>query len=1062
MKKTEEHTENVYPKFLDNKPCGEDLFESKSHEQIALQIANLLQGNTSIHAIGIDGGWGSGKSNLVELIKNNLDKQKYHFLIYDAWGYQTDFQRRSILENITSDLIDNQLIARNKWNGRLLQLLSRKRTIGTKVMRGLNPVAKVGGMLALFSPVLIPLVNMISINWLKWMFWVLISLVAIALIVYLQIRDMKKYGQTITCTNFFHELFVSYLDYTSEKSDSHENIEESIKYETIYDEEPSTRDFRLWMQDVDNELDKHKLILVIDNMDRLQKVKVQELWSAINTLFAEQDYKNITVIVPFDREHIKFAFQSEDSGQEKCYGDDFINKTFSVVYRVAPPILSDWKKYFTIMWQKAFGEDAIIEENITQIYDLLANNKTPRDITAFINKFVSLKQIAEDKIPDKYIALYICGECQINEKPFDEIIKPTYLGSLEFLYRNDEQLPKYIAALYYQIDPEKAIEVAYLDRLSKALNTGNEEEIKVISTLPTFESLLENAITTVSNVSNAVNALNSCGVAIAKRFWNSLCNKVNRQEEHLQEYQIILINKIDRSSANKYTRKIVNEFYSANPFDAVSYHQSIKRLVENKTTDPLQFIKQKTITPQAFVEYVKKVEEDYADYNIVCDGNELDEYLGNLEVSELQNLSIIPFIHKDYLHLEKYQQHLEDLIDTNVADLSVVSLCYNLLKQIASGELMTKMLSPQQIYSLYNNCSDDNDFRYDLAAMRLAKYEALNTSCKIINLINSPDEIVVNKVANVIEYYTTYNDILIHAHKLPQQKLLKEVAIYLTQSRKRNSRLNILEVLQQYQTIKDYLSIDAEVIISRFNDWNPEKITVDKVSSIPLQFFKDVAQRNINNKLANHCITRYVENLIIISTEAWIAHIETEDREYQMLQYIGKNKIQTCFDAFKKLLVDKATGDSNILNKEKCDYLLRLAREKGYPLKAAFNNVRDKFYNGTTMTNDKFQYFGELLLEYATLTDKNSSTLRTIFPNELFDIEANVTLIIKYKEIMLSIYEKATDDEKADFRNKIQTLIDGKYKKNENAPDGFEQFAGLIGVSRTSILEKILDTISGN
>ncbi len=114
------------------------------------------------------------------------------------------------------------------------------------------------------------------------------------------------------------------------------------------------------------------------------------------------------------------------------------------------------------------------------------------------------------------------------------------------------------------------------------------------------------------------------------------------------------------------------------------------------------------------------------------------------------------------------------------------------------------------------------------------------------------------------------------------------------------------------------------------------------------------------------------------------------------------------------------------------------------------------------MTNDKFQYFGELLLEYATLTDKNSSTLRTIFPNELFDIEANVTLIIKYKEIMLSIYEKATDDEKADFRNKIQTLIDGKYKKNENAPDGFEQFAGLIGVSRTSILEKILDTISGN
>ena len=131
MKKAEGHTENVYPKFLDNKPCGKDLFESKSHERIAMQIATLLQGGTSVHTLGIDGGWGSGKSNLVELIKSNLDKQKYHFLIYDAWGYQTDFQRRSVLENITSYLIDNQIIDRNKWNGRLLQLLSRKRTIGT-------------------------------------------------------------------------------------------------------------------------------------------------------------------------------------------------------------------------------------------------------------------------------------------------------------------------------------------------------------------------------------------------------------------------------------------------------------------------------------------------------------------------------------------------------------------------------------------------------------------------------------------------------------------------------------------------------------------------------------------------------------------------------------------------------------------------------------------------------------------------------------------------------------------------------------------------------------------
>lgn len=140
MKNTKQ-TKEAYPRLLDNQPCGEDLFASKSHEKIAIQIAKLLQ-DKSVHAIGIDGGWGSGKSNLIELIKKQLEDSKCHFLVYDSWGYQTDFQRRSILENITADLIDNKLISKDKWNGRLLQLLSRKRTVGAKVIRGLNPIAK--------------------------------------------------------------------------------------------------------------------------------------------------------------------------------------------------------------------------------------------------------------------------------------------------------------------------------------------------------------------------------------------------------------------------------------------------------------------------------------------------------------------------------------------------------------------------------------------------------------------------------------------------------------------------------------------------------------------------------------------------------------------------------------------------------------------------------------------------------------------------------------------------------------------------------------------------------
>lgn len=1065
MKKTEEHKSN-YPHFLDNQPCGKDLFAGKSHKKIATQIARLLQTNNDIQAIGIDGSWGSGKSNLVKLVKNQLDENKFHFLIYDAWGYQTDFQRRSILENITADLIDNKLIEKDKWNGRLLQLLSRKRTVGTKVMRGLNPIAKIGGVLALLSPIGIPLINLIPIGWLKWFLYLIIVFAAIGLVTYLQIRDMKKYGQPITFVTFMHELFVSYLDYTYDKSENKESIEQSIKYETIYDEEPSSRDFRLWMQDIDKELDGSKFILVIDNMDRLPKVKVQELWSAINTLFAEQHYKNIIIIVPFDRDHIKAAFSAENFKDNKenfkdnkDFGDDFINKTFGVVYRVSPPIMSDWKHYFAIMWQKAFGEDADIDENITQIYDLLAPNKTPRDITAFINKFVSLKQIAEGTIPDKYIALYICSEQAIKKDPTKEIISPTYLGDLKFLYEHDEQLPKYIAALYYQIEPSKAIEVAYLDNLRKALDTGKTEEVKEISALPTFDDLLENAITSVANVPNAVTSLNDCGVTIAKRFWDSLYSKISTPESSLQDYQLILINNI--TEAKLYTKRIVTEFYNSTIFDANSYHQSIERLIKNKTTDPTPYLQQKTIEPQAFVEYVRQVKEHYNDYRIKCNENELDEYLSKLEIQDLQQLSIIPFIFANYSNLDSYKQHLEELIDNNVGNLETVSVCYKLLKEIANEKPIKKQLTAQQIYTLFNNCDDTNDFRYDLVAMRLAQFSNLqivpNTN-KISTYLRNTDESVINKVATVIEYYTTYGEILTKASKISNQELLKEIAVVLTKETDRNSMLNLLPILQQYNTIKQYLGLEAETIIARFNDWEATDITPNIVNSIPILFFKDIAENNIKNDLTSHCIAQYTAYLNAISTEEWKKHIADEDTEYQMLQYIGNNRVQNCFDAFKALLVSKAVGDDDILSTDKRDYLLKLAEYKGCSLKVAFNNVKDKFRGGTaTMSNEQFQYFGELLLKYATLTDDTTTTLRTIFPNILFENSSNVSLIIKYKDILQTVYDKADEEDKKDFINKLQTLIDGQYKDKDKAPQGFEDFANAFGVTKTTLTEQIVE-----
>ena len=96
-----------YPKFLSNQAIGEDLFLGHSQEKTADVIINDIK-NSEFGIIGIDGSWGSGKSNLVKIIEKKLSADKYNFFIYDVWGHQEDNQRIAILDELTSFLINKK------------------------------------------------------------------------------------------------------------------------------------------------------------------------------------------------------------------------------------------------------------------------------------------------------------------------------------------------------------------------------------------------------------------------------------------------------------------------------------------------------------------------------------------------------------------------------------------------------------------------------------------------------------------------------------------------------------------------------------------------------------------------------------------------------------------------------------------------------------------------------------------------------------------------------------------------------------------------------------------
>lgn len=155
----------TFPNFIIDKPSGSDFFEGQSQVKLARNICSYIKaidGKTTIvkgenmpRIIGLEGGWGTGKSNVIKLIEKDLSKEEYYTFIYDAWGHQEDLQRRSILETLTKDLIDNDILhgkinirLRNgkpntdNWENQLSMLLSNK----TTTIRKSIPVLTTAGL----------------------------------------------------------------------------------------------------------------------------------------------------------------------------------------------------------------------------------------------------------------------------------------------------------------------------------------------------------------------------------------------------------------------------------------------------------------------------------------------------------------------------------------------------------------------------------------------------------------------------------------------------------------------------------------------------------------------------------------------------------------------------------------------------------------------------------------------------------------------------------------------------------------------------------------------------
>lgn len=1043
-----------YPHFLSNSPCNEDLFEGKSHSKIAGNIADLLIENQNSNIIGIEGTWGSGKSNLIKLVEKNIidekQKKEFHFFIYDAWGYQNDNQIRSIIEILAKDLNKNKFITGFKEKLSTKELFSKKNSVESKNLKKLNAFSIGFSVFALLET--------ISTCFSSDIKYKIFSFVCGAFTtVILQVINVKTLKDSVR----FSDLFISYFDSKNHTN----NLEYASKQEIIYTEVPSTRDFQNWINDIDVSLNKNKLVIIFDNMDRVPAQRVQELWAAITCIFSnsEKPLKNISVLIPFDREHIKNAFKNEniiETSETESYGDDFINKTFNVVYRVSAPIMSDWKKYFTLKWKEAFNEEP--DFSIIQIYDLLnTENNTPRTIIAFINNFVSIRKIfSKSEIPDKYAALFIFGKSKIDDD-INEILEPNYLKALDFLYKNDKELPKYISALYYQLKPEVALDLVYTQQIVSALNNNKLEDLARLTKLSTSEVILQNAIANVTNIANATLGLEKVFFNLKLKeeteqfLWDCLYKKNTNKETVLQGYQLVLLKHINKKDSDEYLTNILSDFANAKDFNIADYFKSLKKLKNEKIKDfeAKEYFQEKTVAPEEYIEFIELAKDGYEEYKIKCDYEELDNYLKDLPNEKLENMTAMKYLKIDNKDkkFSEYFNSLDSKIATSPTDKNVIPFLYERLKEIQRP--IKNLPKDQTIGTLFSTTKPEENFYTDVVCMRLAKLNIFflqNNPPLFTSVLSKTDEDFVRKIAEKINCYINFDDLLIKADKMKACPLYIAVCKEVIKNEDLGvQRASIFELLKNYSKIKATLQLEPSAILKSFDRWNEfikDYVTINNVSEIPIEYFEDA--KEIDDENYQHCSLITKEYLNTKTVEEWESSIISSGNDFKLLIIIN-GKSDNCFEAFKSVMIKQATNENTNLKKENCTKLMQLALKNKRKLKTLFNDIRDAFCSGNTAMNlPKFNFFGEWLFEYSDLGSKKEA-LRTILPTTILDNDTVVNVLIKNSGTIKSMVDNS-GEEASDFLNKIKSLCDDKYSKNER----FIDFAKKIGLKKKNAEEK--------
>ena len=241
-----------------------------------------------------------------------------------------------------------------------------------------------------------------------------------------------------------------------------------------------------------------RLILVIDNLDRLSPAQSLTIWSTLQTFLQSLDYRDqpwrtfLWVLFPYDRGSIERLWDGADNSDGKR-AESFLDKSIQITFTVPSPVLSNWREHMLVLLRSVLPDQTnhpdVDLDTAYRVYVAIrsepARSPTPRELEQFANGIGSLhRERQDDFTPAEYGLYYLLRRQGVDvasylvdaEGPTEEQARLVGKNIAEFALR--------LAALWFGTGEDLAAQLLLRDRISVALREGDADELRRLSELP--------------------------------------------------------------------------------------------------------------------------------------------------------------------------------------------------------------------------------------------------------------------------------------------------------------------------------------------------------------------------------------------------------------------------------------------------------------------------------------------------------------------------------------------------------------------------------------------------